>query len=254
MFPSERLDALLIRRGITSWRGVRTMLTRHEVLVDGNRVFDRSHPIVCGTNVVTVDGKEVLLPRDVYVMLNKGEGYECTRSEESRYESVFSLVRDVVVPPCLPGSLHCIGRLDAATTGLLLFTTNGSLSQRLCRPQSMVPKVYEAVLENEVDESSKTQYIKRAAEGLFLEREWNAPSCVASPAQLSFSGSRTCMITVTEGKYHEVRRIFRALGNSVVALERKSFGGVALDPSLPRLSWRPLSDGEVSALFDSAYH
>ncbi len=174
---------------------------------------------------------------EVYLMMNKPKGYVCSAASDSHktvYELLPPELQDLVKNAKRGHRLHTIGRLDADTSGLLLLTTNGKFSHRIAVAPSTgsgtagITKTYLATLKNPVNAELQKEYIAKAAAGLTLPPEKKAPEQEAAPAKLHFIKEDTCKITVTEGKFHEVRRIFRALGNEVTALERTAIGAFEL--------------------------
>ena len=170
---------------------------------------------------------------DVYIIMNKPKGYVCSAASDS-HKTVYELLppkfQDLVKNAKRGHRLHTIGRLDADTTGLLLLTTDGKCSHNIAAEG--LPKTYRATLLNEVTPDQQAQYQTRASRGLTIPSEKKAPEQKAAPAKLIFTSPNTCEITVTEGKFHEVRRIFRALGNEVTELERIAIGKLSLPPDL----------------------
>lgn len=192
-------------------------------------------------------------------MMNKPAGYVCSAASDS-HKTVYELLPpelQYLVKNAKRGHrLHTIGRLDAATTGLLLFTTDGMFSHTIAsgasdsvpvapEPAPAVPepvegpcknplitKTYLANLKNPVNKELQKEYISKAAAGLILPPEKKAPEQKAAPAELYFINESTCRVKLCEGKFHEVRRIFRALGNEVTALERIAIGPLLLPDSL----------------------
>ena len=212
--------------------------------------------------------------------MNKPCGYVCSAVSDS-HKTVYDLLTPelrALVQGAKRGSrLHTIGRLDADTSGLLLFTTDGYFSHRItastmvavpersrkaettaARIQSEVggsfdklnhrnyriSKTYRATLETPVSDAAQTEYITRAAAGLTLPPEKKFGEQQAEPAALHFIKDDVCEITVHEGKFHEVRRIFRALGNEVKELKRIAIGRLNLPENLSEGQWRDMTEDE----------
>ena len=185
------------------------------------------------------------MAENIYLMMNKPKGYVCSAASDS-HKTVYQLL-----PPELQGlvknakrghRLHTIGRLDADTSGLLLLTTDGKFSHRIasgvpepvegpCK-KAQITKTYLATLKNPVNAELQKEYIAKAAAGLTLPAEKKAPEQEAAPARLHFIKEDICKITVTEGKFHEVRRIFKALGNEVTELKRIAIWALSLPGDL----------------------
>jgi len=165
--------------------------------------------------------------------MNKPAGYVCSAVSDSHhtvYELLPADLQQMVQNAKRGQRLHTVGRLDCETSGLLLFTNDGNFSHNLTDPENKIPKTYIATLQN----PGKPEYIAKAAEGLILPAEKKAPEQLSAPAQLSPADNEFTkwQITVTEGKFHEVRRIFQALGNQVIELKRISMGNYALPENL----------------------
>ena len=195
----------------------------------------------------------------IYLLMNKPRGYVCSAVSDS-HKTVYQLLpadlQDLVQNAKRGSRLHTVGRLDCDTGGLLLFTNDGFFSHRLTEPASLpaaadstklpaaavtgqpaaaanlIEKVYLAELESPVPLASQSDYIRQAATGLTLPPEKKFGEQVAAPAKLEFLGECCCHITVHEGKFHEVRRIFQALGNRVTALKRIKMGPYELPADL----------------------
>ena len=169
----------------------------------------------------------------IYLMMNKPKGYVCSAVSDS-HKTVYELLplelQNLVKNAKRGHRLHTIGRLDADTTGLLLLTTDGQFSHKIAA--LAVAKTYVATLKIPVPKAQQASYITRAARGLILPPEKKAPEQQAAPATIKFLSETAAQITITEGKFHEVRRIFRALGNEVTALERTAIGKLKLPKTL----------------------
>lgn len=183
--------------------------------------------------------------------MNKPCGYVCSAVSDS-HKTVYDLLtpelRSLVQGAKRGSRLHSIGRLDADTSGLLLFTTDGYFSHRLAA-NSEFSKTYCATLAQPVNTNQQKEYIERAAKGLTLppEKKFGEQEC--EPAHLNFLTPEICEITIHEGKFHEVRRIFRALGNEVKELKRISIGLLTLPQDLAPGQWRTLSEEEKTFLY-----
>ena len=171
----------------------------------------------------------------IYLIMNKPCGYVCSAVSDS-HKTVYELLPQelqALVRNAKRGErLHTVGRLDCNTSGLLLFTNDGYFSDRLTRPQNKIQKCYEAVLRDPVEAPAQTEYAARLAKGIILPAEKKAPEQKCEGAKLEFLDPTHCRITLTEGKFHEVRRLFRALGNEVQELRRLSLGKYSLPPDL----------------------
>lgn len=188
--------------------------------------------------------------------MNKPCGYVCSAVSDS-HKTVYDLLtpelRSQVQGAKRGSRLHTIGRLDCDTSGLLLLTTDGFFSHRITASTvagtESISKIYRATLINPVSPGSQSEYITRAAAGLTLPPEKKYGEQQAEPATLHFLTSDICEITVYEGKFHEVRRIFRALGNEVKELKRISIGALTLPEDLTPGKWRALTESEINSLY-----
>ena len=239
--PTARVDKLLGSMGY----GSRTEMARlgrvGGIVLDGADLTDVSKRIAVTADLparMQIDGQPLDPPPGLVMMLNKPLGMTCSRKEDG------ALVYEV-----LPGrwrrrdpAISTIGRLDKATTGLLLLTDDGDLLHRVISPKRHVAKVYRATLARPLDGSEGDVF---AAGGLVLEGE-DKP---LSPAVLEVLSPTEARLTVTEGRYHMVRRMFAAVGNHVEGLHRERVGGLALPDDLAPRAWRLLDQGEIDLIF-----
>lgn len=183
-------------------------------------------------------------------MMNKPCGYVC-KSVADWHTPVFELLdselQKLVSTAKRGERLHTVGRLDCDTSGLLIITDDGKLSHYLTAPENKIEKTYIAKLAKEVSAEEQADYISRAAKGVLLPAEKKAGEQLSAPAKLEFT-KEGCKVTVTEGKFHEVRRLIRGLGNEVAELKRISIGNLQLDENLKPGEYRPLTEEELSRL------
>ena len=182
--------------------------------------------------------------------MNKPCGYVCSAVSDSHktvYELLTAELQAQVSDAPRGCRLHTVGRLDCDTSGLLLLTNDGKFSHRVTSDES-ITKTYRATLLSAVDPENQKSYIRQAAAGLTLPPEKKYGEQLALPAILEFESSCICKITVHEGKFHEVRRIFRALGNEVTELERLAIGKLEMPKDLISGQWRELTDAEKELL------
>ena len=229
----ERLDKFLCDSGVGTRSQVKVILKSGRVAVDGKVEKDNSRKIDPATQTVTLDGEVLGGKRRIVAMLNKPAGY-VTATEDANDKTVMEL---------LPAELRSqdvkpIGRLDKATEGLLLFTNDGDLLHRLISPKKEVPKVYYARHEGEATSDDVAAF----ETGLTLR---DGLECL--PAKLEPLGPGESLITVCEGKYHQVRRMMASRGMTVLYLERRQEGNLTLG-ELPRGQVRELSEDEIKAL------
>lgn len=186
---------------------------------------------------VRVDGEPLDPPPGLLLMLHKPTGYTCSTKDAGR------LVYDLLPPRfrLRDPVLSTVGRLDRDTSGLLLLTDDGQLLHRIISPKAKLPKVYVATLAQDLRGDEAALF---AAGTLMLEGE----TTPLLPARLDVLEPRCARLTLHEGRYHQVRRMFAAAGNHVVALHRERIGGLELD-GLPPGQWRRLDEGARARLF-----
>ncbi|MBR4971521.1 MAG: rRNA pseudouridine synthase [Oscillospiraceae bacterium] len=229
----ERLDKFLCDSGVGTRSQVKAILKSGRVTIDGKPVKDGSLKFDPASSLVCLDGETLGGMRRVVLMLNKPAGF-VTATEDKTERTVMELIpaqyRHLDVKP--------VGRLDKATEGLLLFTNDGDLLHRLISPKKEVPKVYYAKHEGTATEADVAAF----AEGLTLR---DGLQCL--PAKLEPLGAGESLVTVCEGKYHQVRRMMASRGMTVLYLERRLEGNLSLG-DLPRGNVRELTEAEVQTL------
>lgn len=180
--------------------------------------------------------------------MNKSAGTVCSTVSDS-HPTVYDVFPRELLVSNEGAKLHTIGRLDADSTGLLLFTNDGKLSNYLTRPENSIEKIYFVCLQKNVCPGAQKIYTEAALKGLTLPPDKKATEEQSAPAQIQWLTEDSCNITLTEGKFHEVKRIFLALGNQVVYLKRISMAGLNLDESLKSGEYRPLTQEETQTLY-----
>ena len=209
------------------------------------RVTDAGGEVLYADDVVAhesvrVDGEPLDPPQGLLLALHKPRGVTCSTRDPGR------IVHDLLPPRfrLRNPALSTVGRLDRDTSGLLLLTDDGQLLHRIIAPKSKLPKVYRATLANDLRGDEAMQF---ASGTLILDGE----KTPLLPAELEMLDARTARVTLHEGRYHQVRRMFAAVGNHVAALHRERIGGLALD-DLPEGGWRILDEAGRQALFAPA--
>ncbi len=237
----DRMDKLLASTGKWSRREVRELIRQGRVKVDGRPVNKPEEKVEPACAVLTVDGVTVDCTPFVYVMLHKPAGL-LSATEDRKQPTVL----DLLPPELRRRGLFPVGRLDKDTTGLLLLTDDGDLAHRLLSPRKHVDKVYLAQVEGRVDQGDAAVL----AEGMVLG---DGLRCLPAGLEPLEDGSR-CLVTVREGKYHQVKRMLAARGKPVKALHRCAMGPLVLDEGLKPGEWRFLTALERSELqrLDSA--
>jgi 16S rRNA pseudouridine516 synthase len=238
---TSRIDKLLGSMGYGSRAEMARLARAGGVVLDGEAVTDVSRRIPVTPDLperMRIDGQPLDPPPGLVMLLNKPLGMTCSRKEDG------ALVYDV-----LPDrwrrrdpAISTIGRLDKQTTGLLLLTDDGDLLHRVISPKRHVAKVYRARLARPLDGTEGDVF---AAGGLVLEGE-DKP---LAPAVLEVLSPTEARLTVTEGRYHMVRRMFAAVGNHVEALHRERLGGLMLPDDLKPGAWRLLDEAGVAQVF-----
>ncbi len=232
-----RLDRWLVTLGVGSRSEIQKLVKKGGVRVNDAPVRDPGMQVDENTARLTVNGQPLDGRLTRHVMLHKPAGL-LTAARDRKQPTVMELLPDVY------GAIGCmpVGRLDKDTTGLLLLTTDGELNHRLLSPGRHVDKTYLARVDGPLDES----HVAAFAQGLHLS------DFDAQPALLEIVAPQTGRVTVHEGKFHQIKRMFTAVGREVTALHRETFGSLTLDPNLPEGKWRELTEDEIRALYNDA--
>lgn len=232
-----RLDNLLAKEKI-SRKGMKQALLKKEILVDGVPATSLAQNVDTGLQELIFQGRKILGYEHTYLMLHKPSGV-VTASKDKKLQTVMDLL-----PQHLQSDqLYAIGRLDRDTTGLLLLTNNGPLGFQLLHPQYHVDKAYQV----EVNGLLSSDHVQTFKDGIvFLD------GTVCKPAQLEILSSSPSLsratITISEGKFHQVKRMFLSVGVKVTALKRVQFGDFTLDPDLAEGQCRPLNQEELKII------
>lgn len=230
----ERLDKLLAAQSTWSRREVKELIRKGLVAVNGVPAKGAEQKLDPDADRVEVAGREVPLRLRLYLMMNKPAGV-VSASRDDRCPTVVDLVPEEL----RRRGLFPAGRLDKDTTGLLILTDDGALAHRILSPKSHVPKVYLARL----DRPLTPEMAEGFAAGIPLGEEG-----VTLPAKLEPLEDRLARVTLREGMYHQIKRMFGRYGAAVVELRRVSMGGLLLDESLAPGQCRELTPGEVELL------
>jgi 16S rRNA pseudouridine516 synthase len=239
--PMARLDRLLANLGYGSRREVTDLVARRQVVLDGTTLKDAGARIAVGADLparMTISGQPLDPPAPLTILMHKPLDVVCSHREPGR--SVYELLphRWRAREP----ALSSIGRLDKDTSGLLLITDDGPFLHRVISPRSHVAKRYVATLDRPL---AGTEVELFAAGTLMLEGEKDP----VEPAVLEALSAKEARLTITEGRYHQVRRMFAAVGNHVLGLHRDRIGGLALPAALAPGDWRVLTPDEQAAIF-----
>ena len=274
----ERIDKILSHHGFGSRKDVKKLLRDERVTVNGKFVYDSGFQLDIENDVVCVDDEEIRLQHDVYIMMNKCQDVVCA-NKDGEHQTVFDLLDESLKHKFLGGDLHCMGRLDIDTEGLLILTTDGKLTHKLLSPKTHAPKTYAVGLRDSLTEEEKQKYIEKFSKGFWIDRDQNEAGFDAQPAEIQFTMSNEennksaarmrqkanetanresessrqdvvidCLLTIYEGKFHQVKRMFAQLGNEVVYLKRVKMGQLELDPAIPLGGYRELTKEEIELL------
>lgn len=230
-----RIDKLLSELGLCTRREAAKIAKSGGILVDGNVVRDPSKHIDPERQSIILQGREVVYQKYTYVMLNKPEGYVSATDDKS-----LPYVTELLPEELRRRELFPVGRLDRDTVGLMILTNNGQLAHSLLSPKHHVEKEYFFTAAEPLDKSAEENF----KNGVTLADGYE---CKSAGLVLS-EDRRSGKITLTEGKYHQIKRMIAAQDNRVTSLERISFGGILLDRTLERGQWRYLSDEEIELL------
>ncbi len=234
---TERLDKFIATQKCLPRSEVRKLVTRGCVRVDGMVIKKADTKIDPQLNAVTLFGETIFYNQFVYIMLNKPKGVLSAARDSSR-----KTVVDLVPPELYRKDLFPVGRLDKDTTGLLLITDDGDFSHYVISPKSGFDKKYNVVLDGAVTD----EIVSRFKEGITLA---DGTQCL--PAELSYDSDNPTHATVTikEGKYHQIKRMFGVVGLGVEELHRESIGDVVLDSELSEGECRHLTTEELDKLY-----
>lgn len=228
-----RLDKFLTQSVEVTRSEAKSLLRRGAVRVNG-AIIKSASAQVTDADKVELNGEEINLQGPRYYMLHKPEDYVCANSDDEH-----PVVLDLLYES--QKDLHIAGRLDIDTTGLVLITDDGQWSHVVTSPKHQCNKRYHVWLAEPLQGDEVEQF----ATGIMLKSE----SKVTKPAQLEVINNREAMLTVTEGKYHQVKRMFAAVGNKVIMLHRESIGEIQLDEDLQPGEYRVLTEDEVQSVY-----
>jgi 16S rRNA pseudouridine516 synthase len=226
-----RVDRFLSNLPRFNRKQVRLLLVERRITVDGQFVSDPHHPVSEFSRVLLDDEVLQAGKPSRYFMLHKPQGCVSATSDPQH-----PTVLDLLDEPD-KHELHIAGRLDFNTTGLLLITNDGQWSRRLTQPQTKLPKVYYVETEQDIG----PEYAATFAAGLYFAFE----DLTTQPAELELLGPRTARLSIIEGRYHQVKRMFGHFDNKVTRLHRERMGPLALDSALAPGRYRALTDAEI---------
>ena len=229
-----RLDKFIAQQLGVSRAIAGRLIRGHHVTVDDEVVRDTAFKLQPEHNVAYEGNSLTQQNGPRYFMLNKPQGYVCSTEDPDHPTVLYFLDEPVAHKP------HAAGRLDIDTTGLVLMTDDGQWSHRITSPRHHCEKTYLVTLENPVSDDTAAQFAK----GVQLHNEKE----LTKPAVLEVVTPTEVRLTISEGRYHQVKRMFAAVGNHVVGLHRERIGDIALDPELEPGEYRPLTAEEIASV------
>ena len=231
-----RLDKLLADAGLGTRSEVKNIIRAGRVSVDGAVAKDGGLKLDGGASV-TVDGRRITHEEYQYFMLNKPEGV-VSATEDKHEKTVIELIREEKRRDLFP-----VGRLDKDTTGLLLITNDGALANRLLAPGKHVEKEYIAKLDKVIDDGLFRRLEEGFKNGLDIGDEK-----LTAPAEIGLLSDREARVVISEGRYHQIKRMFACFDLTVIGLKRVSMGSLRLDENLAEGEYRRLSEEEKKNL------
>lgn len=236
---TTRLDRFISDFCQVNRKSVRLMLAQKRVYVDGKVATDIAQIVDCFSHIV-IDDSVVQNNPPVYIMLHKPVGVVCA-TKDKKHKTVIDLLKGSF-PDEVTSNLHIVGRLDLNTSGLVLLTNDSRWSEKLTLPENKVSKHYQVRLENPLTE----EYISAFAKGMYFDFE----KITTKPAILNIISSHQAEVVLTEGRYHQIKRMFGRFRNPVVGLHRFAIGKLTLDESLKVSESRELNVTEINAISD----
>ncbi len=237
MGARQRIDKILSNMGYGTRKEVKELISGGLVEIDGIVVKEPGQQVMADSQEIKVGGRKLLYKDFIYIMMNKPQGV-ISATEDSRERTVIDLLSDEfkAFKP------FPVGRLDKDTEGLLLLTNDGQLAHRLLSPKKHVPKTYIAKVAGRVSEED----VEAFGKGVILEDGYKT---MASKLEILVRGSISLVeVTIYEGKFHQVKRMFQAVGKEVIFLKRISMGELKLDETLEPGEYRELNEEELRIL------
>mgnify|MGYP000368133478 CR=1 FL=1 len=228
----SRLDRFMSNQCDLNKKEVRLIVAQRRILVDGVVASSVAQQVDSFSHIV-FDGEVVQSNQAIYIMLNKPVGVVCA-TKDDKHKTVLELLDKQYQ------TVHIVGRLDLNTSGLVLLTNDSRWSERLTQPERKVAKNYHVTLQNPLS----NDYVKAFLEGMYFGYE----DITTLPAELKILTSNTARVSLIEGKYHQIKRMFGRFRNPVVGLHRESIGQLKLDRSLNPGESRLLTPVEVSTI------
>ncbi len=233
-----RIDKFLSNMGYGSRKQIKIMAAKNKITINGDRVKSCSTHIDPQKDIVIVNNEKVEYKPYVYIMMNKPAGV-ISASEDKRHKTILDLIGEEFSHY----ELHPIGRLDKDTEGLIILTNDGKLTHDLLSPKKHIPKTYYAKIDSFVDEADIIAFSK----GININDEYTTMPAKLEIIQTDNEQSEV-IITICEGKYHQIKRMFIAKGKNVTYLKRIQMNNLQLDPSLELGNYRELTNTELELL------
>lgn len=238
----DRLDKILVSQGIGSRREVQKLIKSGEVTVNGVQICKPETKTDAENDEIAVSGRSLNYSEHIYIMLNKPAGVVSASTD--RHDKT---VIDILPDEFKRKGLFPAGRLDKDTEGLLIITDDGDFAHKMLSPRKHVDKQYIAKLDGEITEDA----IQKFEQGIVFA---DGTKCLPARLEIYENDKKTGLVTICEGKFHQVKKMFISCGLNVVHLERISIGGLYLDGNLPRGCAKLLTKLDKSLIFVSKIH
>lgn len=236
----QRLDKILASQGTASRSEIQKIIIGGFVSINGNICRKKDFKADPENDIITVNGKQISFSKHTYIMLNKPKGV-LSASEDKNCPTVTDLVPDSIKRK----KLFPAGRLDKDTEGLIIITDDGDYAHRMLSPKNHVDKIYHAVIDGRVTEKE----IEMFKNGIVFADGFK---CLPAKLRVIENGEKqTCEVTVCEGKFHQVKKMFLAVGCTVLELKRVKIGGLPLDDSLAAGQCRVMTAEEYNKVFET---
>lgn len=230
-----QLEKLLHTQGFGTRKECRALVRNGWLEIDGQVVEDPFLEVDPEGFTFTVDDEPFIYREKAYLVLHKPSGYECSQKPK-HHRSIYTLLPDYLVTR----EVQCVGRLDEDTTGLILITDDGQFIHRMSSPKYQVPKVYEVTAKHPIDKGQIDQLLA----GVLLHDE----NELVAADRCELVSEKVLLLTITQGKYHQVKRMLGAVGNRVEALKRVQIGALELSKDLEPGQWRWLEAEDLEKL------
>ncbi|MDD3841939.1 MAG: pseudouridine synthase [Candidatus Izemoplasmatales bacterium] len=232
-----RIDKFLANLKYGSRSDIKTMIVQKRVMCNSNVVLDSGTSINPNNDIISIDKQVVFYEEKIYLMMNKPSGV-VSANKDAHYQTVLDLIKE----PYSRFDLDICGRLDIDTEGLLLLTNDGMLLHQIISPKKLIKKVYEVTLAKPIADFSCLE------NGIKIYDGKDKPY-LTRPAKIVILTDTMCLISITEGKFHQVKRMFEAIGNQVIHLKRIAIGGLKLGSELPLGEYKKLSFSDIQVVF-----